>query len=120
MSASSNPVQDLRAALIFTGFLGGTCKSNARSGGVHALVNQTKLCRATRRFSRCDVFLHTWRTLTKANLFEVNGRNWTASAADFVGGRVRNQSSLKCVETIQRQLGIIKVVIEDQTSPTLL
>ena len=112
---ASNERQHVRAALVFTGFLRGSCSN------LQALVAQSRMCREAFD-KRCDVFLHTWSTIHKDSTFKVHGSNMTdlllkQLARSSVSSTI--PSSWACVATIARELAPAAVTVEEQALPSL-
>ena len=121
--AEQQHVRGPRAALVFTGFLRGTCHgSKSRhniSTGIAALREQLVWCRIA-FFNRCDVFLHSWSTTHKAPSFSVRGDSLGnySRLSDLQLTNKTAVSSWKCVEAVRNALGATTVAVEDQTPPS--
>jgi hypothetical protein len=105
-----------RVALIFSGFLQNTCM---RGAGVWAILQQVEWCRTA--VGQCDVFLHTWQTLSKASGFEVHGANWTAAIERHVSTSrrpVTPPSSLPCVHELRERANLTDVEVDQQRVPS--
>ena len=110
-----------RAALVFSGFLRGSCRET-KATGLSALREQLVWCRSAFE-SRCDVFVHTWSTLSKAAPFNVHGSNLTAVLGAFAteGGHNANAtqaSSWPCVGRVRDALSPAALSVEEQLPPT--
>ena len=117
---------NLRAALIFTGHVRGSC---ARGGGkgLDVLLRHLHNCRAA--FEICDVFIHTWDTLDRPPKRPPrSGPNGTICIpARRGGGCQRNpsfwslwaaeaptKSSLPCVAQLANVLNPVAITVERQ------
>ena len=109
---------------MLTGFLRRTCSGDrpSRQGahGPAALRQQLDWCIEAFGEGQCDVFLHTWSTLTKAGGYEFHG----SSLGPQSDGKAQREPppatpSQPCVDAIQRVLSdsLAAVSVEAQTSP---
>jgi len=89
----------LRVALQSSGHLRDLCSSNATFKPLQSMVQR---CRATSAV--CDLFLHTWDTLSPATS---TWHTWGAASTSSI-------SSAKCVEMVQARLGPVAVLVDRQ------
>ena len=101
---------ELRAALVFTGHLRGTCDREL-DAGLRAIQAQAINCRAV--FSSCDVFLHTWDRLEKPVDQLIIARRCGPSCRR--ASRLANVSSWPCVGRVVAALEpVAAVTVERQ------
>ena len=100
-TSSSAAGGSLRVALQSSGHLRDLCSSNATFEPLQSLV---QWCRAIAAV--CDLFLHTWDTLSP----------WTPTWHTWWPDPMSSISSAKCVQMVQARLGPVAVAVDRQTS----
>ena len=102
-SATSSPAAggSLRVALQSSGHFRDLCSSNATFKPLQSLVQRCRSIAAV-----CDLFLHTWDTLSP----------WTSTWHTWWPDPMSSMSSAKCVQMVQARLGPVAVAVDRQTS----
>lgn len=102
----------MRAALIFTGHLRGTCDRD-EDKGLRTLQQQAEHCRAA--FDVCDIFLHTWDWLEKPLNFSELQHGPRKKCGQNCRTAIRlNASSWPCVSRVVAALNPAAVTVERQ------
>lgn len=110
INATMQSDEPLRAALVLTGHLRGTCERKSGKG-IATLVRQVAMCRAV--FPICDLFLFTWDALDKP----LPSQHSTSRCLGGVCKHLKmlaGTASWPCIANISALLSPVAVVVERQ------
>lgn len=117
-SSSSHAENPVRAALVFSGFLRGTCHGE----GMQAMVNQAAMCREVFG-GNCNIFIHSWSTTHKDAIFKVHHSNMTQRVENILSSNHsayrRAASAWPCVPLLARAVETTSITLEEQKTPSM-